>query len=93
MRYIHFYGSAGYCGTDYHDFQVFDEDTEDYELNQISEDIAYDCAQSYSYLHTGWEGDFENEEDEEMYYEDAMGYCGWAELSKQEWEDLKEQYT
>lgn len=91
MRYIHFYGSAGYCGTDYDDFQVFDSNIGDSELNQISEDMAYDCAQSYSYLHTGWEEDFENEEDEEQYYENAMSYCGWEELSKKEWEKKKEE--
>lgn len=91
-RYIHFYGSAGYFGTDYHNFDAFPEDTSDAFLDGVSSDMAYDCAESYSYLATGWDDDFKSEEDREQYFKDAMDYCGWTELSKEEWEDLKEDY-
>lgn len=88
MRYIHFWGSNGYCGTDYHELREFDDNISDEEIAEISADMAYDCAESYSYLATGWDDDFESEE----YFENAVGYCGWTEVSAEEYEELMEDY-
>lgn len=92
MRYIHFYGDAGTCGTDYHILDSFPDDTTDAFLEGVSSDLAYDCAQSFSYCYTGWGEDFEDEEDEAQYYDDAMSHCGWEELSEAKWKELKEEY-
>lgn len=91
MRYIYFHGSTGYCGTDYHEFGEFPDETEDSIIEDISQNYAHDNADSYSYLATGWD-DFETEQDEEDYYEDAYSYCGWEEISKEEHDKLKEEY-
>lgn len=90
MRYIHFYGDAGYCGTDYHYFEEYPDDTEDSELDATSEQSCYENAESFEYLATGWDGDFEDEAERQAYYDGACGY--WEELSKEEWEAKKEDY-
>lgn len=90
MRYIHFFGNTGYCGTDYHYFNEYTDDFPDAILNQISEDYRIDNASSYEYLATGWDDDFEDDEEEEAYYAEAEGY--WEEVSKEEYEKLKEEY-
>lgn len=48
-------------------------------------ELAYQCAESYEYLETGWDDDFENEDDREAYYENALSYCGWNYCSKEEY--------
>lgn len=92
MRYIHFFGDNGYCGTDYHHFEAFPDSASDNFLNGVSDDMAHDNAESYSYLATGWDGSFESEEEEEQYYQDALANCVWEELSKEQWDELKEMY-
>ncbi len=94
MRYIHFYGSSGYCGTDYHELRTFDDDIEDSELNDISAELAHDNAETYSYLATGWSEEFESEEEEQEYYANAYDYCGWDEVeTEEEFNDLEEMYS
>ncbi len=44
MRYIHFFGNNGYCGTQYDEFMTFDDTTPDSIIQGISEDMAWDNA-------------------------------------------------
>lgn len=92
MRYIHFFGNNGYCGTDYHEFMSFEDDTTDKFIDLQSNEFAYDCADTYSYLATGWEDGFESGDEEDEYFENTIANYGWEELSKEDWEDLKEDY-
>lgn len=90
MRYIHFWGSAGLSGTDYNILATFPDDTDDGHIEESSQDYAMDNAETYEYLATGWDGDFESEQEREDYYEDALGSCDWEEVSKEEFKALQE---
>lgn len=98
MRYIKFYGNAGYCGTDYEDYEAFDDSVEDKELDDISSDKIRDWGEGYEYLATSCfdEDDYATEEDAETareeliesYWEDCED--GWVEVSEEEYLENKE---
>lgn len=91
MRYIHFHGNAGYCGTSYDEFQAFPDDTTDEELDEVSDSLCHDNAEQFEYLHTGWDGDFEDEADHDLYYDNAEG--SWDEIPDAEtFESMREDY-
>ena len=85
MKYVHFSGSNGYCGTDYDEYVMFSDDCSESEIENYSIELAYQCAESYEYLDTGWEDDFETEDEREAYYENALSYCGWTYCFKEEY--------
>lgn len=85
MKYIKFSGGNGYCGCEFEDYQVFEDDVPLDILNEIAEELAQDNAESYEYVVTGWDEDFESEEDREYYYENI--YCNWEEISEEEYEE------
>ena len=87
MRYIHFYGSNGYCGCDYNEYLEVEDDTPEYEIDRYSEEFAYEWAESYEYVATGWNETWESEEDRENYYEDAVSNAGWEEITKEDFEE------
>lgn len=89
MRYIKFEGSAPYCGTDFEDVAEFEDTATDGEIDEYAAELAHDNGESYSYLCTGWGENFEDEEDEEIYY--ANCECGWTEITKEEYERMKEE--
>lgn len=90
MRYILFSGGTDYCGTKFEDCAVFDDGTPDSEIDNYANALAIDNGETFEYLHTGWDGAFEDEEDEESYY--ASCYCEWAEVSKEEYETFREEH-
>lgn len=83
MRYIKFSGGTDYCGTEFEDIQAFEDSVTDSELDEQAEEMARENGESYSYLHTGWEDEFEDEDDEEAYF--AGCYCNWEEVSYEEY--------
>lgn len=88
MIYVRFFGGNGYCGCDYEEYHAYDnDDVTEAELEQIAVDMAYENAEQYEYVVTGWQEDWESEEDRESYYDDALSYCGWEYCSKGEYED------
>lgn len=87
MRYIRFFGDAGYAGTDYETYHVYDDNRTDEELDQISEEFGQLNGEEYTYLHTGWDGDFTNEEDEDLYWQDVTN--NWEEVTKEEYNEWK----
>jgi len=89
MKYVHFSGNNGYCGTDYDEYVAFEDDCSENEIYDYSDELAYSCAESYEYLVTGSYDDFESEDDREAYYDNAMTYCGWNYCSKEEYEANK----
>lgn len=86
-RYIHFMGETPYAGTSYDEYVKFDDDTPDSEIDCYSDDLCHENAESFEYLETGWDDDWESEEDRENYYESCYG--SWEEISKEEYEANK----
>lgn len=85
MRYIHFTGGNDYCGCDIDEQEAFPDNVTDYELDEIAENKAIENGESFSHCATGWNEDFESEEEEEDYYEGC--WCEWEEISKEEYEE------
>lgn len=87
MKYVRFYGGNGYCGCDYEEYVMFDDDCPEDEIENYSSQLAYENAETYEYVVTGWNEDWESEEDRDWYYEDVMEYCGWDYCSQEEFEE------
>ena len=85
IRYVRFWAETDYAGTDFEDYQAINEKMTEEDLNEIAEQFGQENAESYEYLATGWEGEFESEEDREQYYENCT--CGWDYVSREEWEE------
>ena len=77
MKYVHFCGSNGYCGTDYNEYECFENNVTEDEIEEYSTELAYLNAESYEYM--------VNSDDVDEYYEDALSYCGWEYCSKEEY--------
>jgi len=86
MRYIHFYGSNGYCGCDYDEYISFEDNITDEEIEAYSNDIAYQNAESYEYTLAG-RMDWESEEERDFYYENAVSNANWEEITKEEFDE------
>lgn len=89
MRWIIFEGGTDYCGTKFTDWATFADDTSDSDINDYANALARDNGESFEYLHTGWGGEFEDEEDKESYY--AGCYCEWTEVTKEEYEKIRKE--
>lgn len=87
MKYVRFYGGNGYCGCDYEEYQVFEDDVPEDEIETYATELGYENAENYEYVVTGWNEDFETEDDRQEYYEDALSYCGWDYCTKEEFEE------
>ena len=87
MRYVRFYGGNGYCGCDYEEYHAFGDDVTEEIIEAYSSDLAYENAETYEYVVTGWNEDWEDENDRESYYEDALSYCGWDYCSQEEFNE------
>lgn len=85
MFYFQYYVSNGYCGceeTDVIALADFDD------IYQFIKEASDDNAASYEYVETGYDGDFETEEDRENYYQTALSYAEWKEISEEEYNDF-----
>lgn len=87
MRYVRFYGGNGYCGCDYEEYHAFGDDVTEEIIEAYSLDLAYENAETYEYVVIGWNEDWEDENDRESYYEDALSYCGWDYCSQEEFNE------
>ena len=85
MRYIKFTGGNGYCGCDIEEYVEYEDDTTDEELDVDAREYALDNGETYEYVATGWDEDWECEEDRDNYYEGC--WCIWEEISKEEFEE------
>ena len=87
MKYVRFYGGNGYCGCDYEYYESVDDDVSESEIETYATELGYENAEAYEYVVTGWNEDFETEDDRQEYYEDALSYCGWDYCTKEEFEE------
>lgn len=85
MKYVRFYGNNGYCGCDYEEYVMFDDECPIEEIDDYSAQLAYENAESFEYIaRGGWDSDWESEDEREFYYEDALSYCGWEYCTEKE---------
>ena len=87
MRYIKFYGTNGYCGCDYENWMIFDDNTPDHVIDGVSIDLAIDNADMYEDNILNYNNPFADKEYKE-YIDNAIEYADWKEISKNEY-DLK----
>ena len=95
MRYIKFYGSAGFCGTDFEEYDFFLDEFTDEELDDAAETMRQQFGESYEYLaDAGYdEEDYPTVEDFEeavnqaieWYWEDV--WVAWEEVTEEEYRD------
>lgn len=90
MKYVHFWGSTGYAGTDYEEYVEFEDDALDGDIEGYSEELNYENAETYEYVARGWAEDWESDEDREEYYETAAEYAGWEYVTKEEYNENQE---
>lgn len=93
MRYIKFYGGTPFCGTDYEEYEAFEDNTTNEELDSESAERSYANANMYEDLETDYSvyrEDFDTKEayDEAIaeasdeYYAECSG--DWEEVSYEE---------
>ena len=85
MKYIRFWAETEFCGTDEESFEDFEDNVTEEELDEYAEDRGIQNAESFEYLATGWDEDFENDDERDNYY--ASCSWGWEEISKEEFEE------
>lgn len=88
MRYFKFVADTPYCGTENEYFLECRDDITEEELNDYAEQFRFENAESFEYCATGWDDDFETEEDRQSYYEDCV--CNYEEITKEEYEEIGE---
>lgn len=81
-RYFKFTANTPYCGTENTEYLELSDTVTEAELNEIAAEMAHENGESYDYLHTGWDEDFEDEEDEQWYYDSCT--CNWEEVTVDE---------
>lgn len=84
-RYIKFIVGTPYTGTEDTIYEIYSGDTTDSFLNEILEEYINDNAESYEYLATGWDEEFDDEEEKDNYYADCGGY--WEEITKEKFDE------
>lgn len=87
MRYVKFSGGNGYCGCDWEEVAIVDDDTTDWNLDQQSYDLAMDYAEGYGHVAEGYDNDtgWESEEAENEYYEGVTSR--WREITEEEYNE------
>lgn len=83
MVKIRFFGSTGYCGTDFEEVICYDEMPDKDYLDEVVYEMAQTNAGSYEYLVGGWDfnpdectpEEFEEYESELAWYYDTLDYA------------------
>jgi hypothetical protein len=92
MFYYKFTSGTPYCGTEIEYYHQFEEQPSAAELEEMSDEYTQQAYDSYSYLHSGWDGEnLEDmtEEEAEEYMDDfyADCYCEYGEISEEEYNE------
>ena len=93
MRYIKFYGGTPFCGTDYEEYEAYEDDTTDEVLDEEAASKAYDNGGMYEDIENDYSicrEDYDSEEEYESalseasdeYYAECSG--DWEEVSYEE---------
>lgn len=82
MKYVKFKGGTSYCGCDFEEYEKYEDNITNEELDDILNEMIMDNAQSYEHCATGWNGSFEDEDEECEYYDSAYG--DWTFISEEE---------
>lgn len=85
MRYIKFEVYTSYVGTEDTIYEKFSDDTTDSFLEEYLDELIRNNAESYEYLATGWDEEFDDEEEKDNYYADCGGY--WEEITKEKFDE------
>ncbi len=87
-RYIRFYGDAGYCGTEFEEYHLLRDVTNDDELNDMAYGYALDNAADYNWCVEDMGIDLDDDDEYEAAIEDAQNNLsyGWEEVTKEEYE-------
>ena len=85
IKYYHLSGGNGYYGCDWDEYVAFDDDVSMDEIEDYANNLAYENAESYEYVATGWGEDFESEEDRNGYYDYVSDYTNWKEITEEEY--------
>lgn len=81
--YYRFTAWTPYAGTEDEFCCEFDKPLTEQELKEMLEEHIQTTAEGYEYLATGWDGDFEDEEERNNYYADCDGE--WEEITEEEY--------
>ena len=91
MKYYHLSGGNGYCGCDWDEYIAFYDDVSMDEIENYANELAYENAEAYEYVATGWDKDRESEEDSDEYYTrdeyyaSISDYTNWEEVTEEEY--------
>lgn len=85
MRYILIAGGNGYYGGDFKEVIKIDDDLTSEDIDFIAEQLTYEYAEDYSYLATNWNEGFETEEEEEIYFLNALDHTNWLEITEEDY--------
>ena len=93
MKYVKFYGSTEFCGTNYEEYVAYPDETTEEEIQEASNDMGQCNGDGYEYLATQGidEEDYETLEDFEeaqamaieSYWEDCSD--GWVYVTEEEY--------
>lgn len=85
MKYVHFWGGNGYCGCDWGEYDVFEDDVDEALIDARGAELAEEWGESYEYVSTGWDSDWEDEDDREEYYANLT--YNWEYVSEEEYRE------
>ena len=85
MYYYKFTATTPYCGTDRVELIDREEPMTQSEIDNLCAELAEENGEMYTHLATGWDDDWESEEDEENYFADCC--CECEELTFEQWLD------
>ena len=89
MVYVKFSGGNGYCGCDFEEYEAYDHEVDDDFLNEVLDELVRDNGESFEYVATGWDNDFESEEERESYYSNCSG--SWEIITEEEYRENRGQ--
>lgn len=90
MKYLKIWDGNGYCGCDFEDIILVDNDMTEDEAYECARDEACDNAESFAYVHFGWDESYTDEEYEE-YIENNVE-CNFEFVTRAEYLKFCENY-
>lgn len=83
MKYYKFIADTPYAGTENTLYLAFKDDVSESFLEECAEEFRFQNAQDYEYLVTGWDEDWESDEEMEQYYDSCS--CYYLEISEDDY--------